>query len=429
MHNKIITIFRAPTEEGVEFYNAARDIASECGYFVSFVRKPTIDNITNAVWGDGLVVFDASIEPEGKHNYHCATYSLLNSMYSVVVSRTYLPINFRGHLEPIAPPYPDRWTNSDLLAALKQRLGSMTSLLPKPKKLRTFRGGLNLLETSIEKVREKRKSSFDIFLSYRASHAAEAGQLSAEILQETGQRLRIVRTDDMSYTDEILSLQRRWQILRGIYDSIQSAREFWVLWSADYLDSWWTQGELVMLAWMKAKKKPVLSIRSLNNDSPGPAASDLLPRLTKEQHHAIMKRLFLSNLPESLTRIRDLAKSRLARTLLRIEDPILDISFTEDAMLECRSCMKQLNTSTQPDVDKFLSGGAPVIRPVSHLQLLAAGNTGILHCPVCHAKYSITGGMPRYWWYPVRQERGTGPKGTVLEEHPIYRAQIQEASI
>jgi hypothetical protein len=60
--------------------------------------------VAQAAWDSGIVVFDATIDADC-HNYHAATYSLLLSEHCVVLSRIYLPMNFQGHLEPIAPPY------------------------------------------------------------------------------------------------------------------------------------------------------------------------------------------------------------------------------------------------------------------------------------------------------------------------------------
>jgi hypothetical protein len=218
-------------------------------------------DVVKAAWGEGVVVFDASIDPPDQHNYGAASYSLLFSLYSVVLSRSYLAMKFRGHMEPIAPPYSERWSNAELLGRLRQQLFDLVPLLPKPTGTHSLTGLEDLIESGQAPVQQKRKDSFDVFLSYRGTHAQAAQRLVDESLQEHGKRVRIIRTDDMSYPDEVLSLQRRWQVLRGIFDSLSAAHEFWVLWSDDYLASWWTQGEVVSFANMTEKAKPVLRRR------------------------------------------------------------------------------------------------------------------------------------------------------------------------
>jgi hypothetical protein len=125
MGKRTVTIFPTRSPDGVALGKAAREIASACRYHVRVVPSATLMDVVKAAWGEGVVVFDATIDPPVQHNYGSATYSLLNSPYSVVLSRSYLPMNFRGHLEPIAPPYPERWSNAELLERLRQRLSDL----------------------------------------------------------------------------------------------------------------------------------------------------------------------------------------------------------------------------------------------------------------------------------------------------------------
>jgi hypothetical protein len=190
MAYRTVTIFPTLSADGVEFGEGAREIASVCGYQVRVVPSATLVDVVRETWGEGVVVFDATIDAPDQHNYHAATYSLLTSLYSVVVSRSYLLMNFRGHLEPIAPPYPERWSNAELLPRLRQRLLELAPRFPKPAGARSLKGMLDLIESGQALVQQKRKDSFDVFLSYRGTHAQAAQRLVDESLREYGSSAR-----------------------------------------------------------------------------------------------------------------------------------------------------------------------------------------------------------------------------------------------
>lgn len=224
-----------------------------------------------------------------------------------------------------------------------------------------------------------------------------------------------------------MSLQRRWQVLRGIYASLSAAQEFWVLWSDDYLASWWTQGEVVSFANMTEKAKPILRIRGVREGAVVPSPAELIPRLTRRQQRTIFKRFLLCNLPESLVRIRKLSSSRLARILLGLRsDTMLEPSFIDDPMLECACCAQNKPADRKLDFEGFLSGEVLPMHTLSGWALARARETGVLQCPACQAVYRIASGPSRYWWYPMRGERGTGLGGMVLEERPLYRARLEQ---
>jgi hypothetical protein len=214
MAERTVTIFPTHSRDGAALAEAASVIAAECGYRVRVDSTPTPTDVTAAAWGDGAVIFDGTIDLHNEQNYRAATYSLLSSPYCIIVSRSYLPTNFRGHLEPIAPRYPKRWTNAYLLRGLRRRLLDLVPRFPRPAATRTLTGPLQLFRNAQDLVRQKQRDSFDVFLSYRGTHAQTAHRIVDAARREHGQRVRIIRTNDLSYPDEVLPLQRRWQVLR-----------------------------------------------------------------------------------------------------------------------------------------------------------------------------------------------------------------------
>jgi hypothetical protein len=422
MSPKAVTIVPTRSSDGIAFAEAASDIAAACGYEVRVLFTPTKHNVWKAAWGTGAVVFDATIEPGGDHNYASADYYLLMSPYNIVVSRSYLPVNFRGHLNPIAPPYPHRLTNEQLLEATKRRLEALIPRLPKPPQ--TMAHLEEDFDIAHEEVNHEQSDTFDVFLSYRGSYVNAASDLADAVGRTQGKRVQIIRTDDLSYLDEVLTLQRRWQILRRIYALMLTAHEVWVLWSDDYLDSWWTQGELVSFAYMSDDARRA-SLRVFHADDTGePSPEHLLPHLSPCQEDAITRRFILSNVPESLPRIRTLLRRPLARMLLGLaDDPMLAPSFSEDAMLECHVCKRRRPSVSKLDVGSFLDGDQSSLRAIPDDELTRSLVSGELHCPGCSSRYLISSGPPRYWWYPVRSRGPAGPRG--MQEHTLCRARLE----
>src|SRR4030095_10445815 len=78
---------------------------------------------------------------------------------------------------------------------LRQRLFDLVPLLPKPTGTHSLKGLEDLIESGQAPVQQKRKDSFDVFLSYRGTHAQAAQRLVDESLQEHGKRVRIIRTE------------------------------------------------------------------------------------------------------------------------------------------------------------------------------------------------------------------------------------------
>jgi hypothetical protein len=79
MGDRTVTIFPTRSPDGVELGKAARETASACGYQVRVVPSATLMDVVKAAWGEGVVVFDATIDLPDQHNYGAASYSLLFS--------------------------------------------------------------------------------------------------------------------------------------------------------------------------------------------------------------------------------------------------------------------------------------------------------------------------------------------------------------
>jgi hypothetical protein len=103
---KKMTIFATKSHDGRELAQAIADNAESAGLTVD--QKYTFDqsHVFRSVMTDNIVVFDATIESGSTHNLAHAVPLMLCADHVLIVSRSYLPLNFTSLRDAIAPPYP-----------------------------------------------------------------------------------------------------------------------------------------------------------------------------------------------------------------------------------------------------------------------------------------------------------------------------------
>ena len=110
-----LTIFTTRSSHSAALSEAITRSAKTIGFDCIETPQPSQEAVVAACLGDGALVFDATIEPDGSNIYSDALYALLSIDYNLVVSRTYLPANFLGVRRGVAPPYPETCDNAALL--------------------------------------------------------------------------------------------------------------------------------------------------------------------------------------------------------------------------------------------------------------------------------------------------------------------------
>src|SRR5207249_1455274 len=90
---------------------------------------------------------------------------------------------------------------------------------------------------------------------------------------------------ELAYSNELLTEMRRWQVLSTLDRWIGAADEVWVYNTDDYLDSWWTQGEIVTIAYRKAAGSyyPKLRVYDYKSGTLIDPPAIYLPQMTKVQ--------------------------------------------------------------------------------------------------------------------------------------------------
>ena len=126
-----ISLFYVENEEGIALRNEIlkiidtdfQDFDIQVQSFSSL--NSTQKDVNKSSLYDDLVIFDASVEKN--HNYNCATEQPKVLEHILVISRTYLPINFHGIRKGGYPNFPEIFSNDEILVWLKNEL---TTLIP-----------------------------------------------------------------------------------------------------------------------------------------------------------------------------------------------------------------------------------------------------------------------------------------------------------
>lgn len=214
------------------------------------------------------VIIDLSAEPNGQNTYNYLIEEHRFLDHILVVSRTHLPINVNPQRVGGAPvyPFPDReipgysWSNSDILSWLRRELEELLQeprkhLLNLPIEHPDFSSALNrnliLMVIDAKQQKKRRESSQPtIFLSYRGQYFGKVQKLAQQI--ETGKwhpgqkpKMILLTPGQLALEWEYLTEVRRWQVLGMLEELIEQCSEVWIYKSSNYLESWWTIGELV----------------------------------------------------------------------------------------------------------------------------------------------------------------------------------------
>jgi len=382
---------------------------------------------------DDLVIFDASIE-EG-HNYAAATAQPMTMDHVLVVSRTYLPLNFYGLRGNGAPEFPHRMTqsNEEIMKWLRAQLSELVALLPRSNNRKGLFGSFLTMRESLNKQDANRKARGQVFLSYRSRYVGAVETLKLRIDNgdfHGGQRRSVffLKPGELVYEDEILTEQRHWQLASMIDWKIGSADELWVYETDDYFDSWWTLAELATVAYRKAAGTDAPKVRLYDptraalRNSP----SDFLPVISSEQKRRMAR--WYANTdpgsmgPESLAQMRFLSQLPLIGRLSYFNDHVWSEEFWSTLILPCDRHRGHAPRSGTFDLDDFLWLSDPRLVRLPLTQLDSVSRCWEVTCPECQTPYKITlDPYPRYLWMPVRVGRPTGPDGSSLMELPIYR--------
>lgn len=427
------TIFPTGSDDGMELLEAVLPIARAFGLNLKVVRSPTQTQVTRACANDDIVFIDATVEPDGSHNYAAMTAQPMVMDHVLVMSRTYLPLNFYGLREGGAPSYPHRHTNSQIVSWIKSELKDLISSQPRQWWKKNLLGSIPTLWSDIHKAAARARERYQIFISFRNSDFPKVAELkerikSGEFHEGRSQGVRLFKPGELTFQDEVLSALQRWHILSIVEERLRTCREMWVFEGSQFYNSWWTRGEIVLLAYYHALNGHHPTLRIFQPHQNGRVISeppDVIPEITYEQKRA-MDRLF-SNTgrhmgAETARRTRELAGLPIFRDYKFFTDPVFSLSFLRDPLLEEQVSGTNGSQIKKIDVDEFLAMNEPPLRPVPKLVLDEAERSG----RVLDAGYEIrVEPNPRFIWYATRMGKLNGPEDTgelTIARQSVYRA-------
>jgi hypothetical protein len=423
------TIFPTTSAEGVELLEAVLPITQALGVDTKVIRNPTQTQMTHACAKDDVVLIDATVEPDGSHNYAAMTAQPTAMDHVLVMSRTYLPLNFYGLREGGAPSYPLRFTNSQIVSWLEGELEDLLSSQPRQWWKKSLLGSISTSWSDVNKAAARAQDRYQVFISFRNNDFAKVNKFkerleSGEFHDGRPQGVRLFEPGALTFQDEVLSAFQRWHVVSIVEERLRTCREMWVYEGSQFYNSWWTRGEIVLLAYYQALNGHHPTLQIFKPDQNGQVISEprgLVPEISHEQKRA-MDRLF-SNTgrhagAETARSTRELAELPILRNYKFFNDEVFSLSFLRVPLLE-----EQVSAAkSKIDVDEFLAMNEPPLRPVPKHILDEAERSG----RAVDGDYEIrVEPNPRFIWYATRMGKLNGPEDTgelTIARQSVYRA-------
>jgi hypothetical protein len=428
------TIIGTRSKEGQELNQMIYDLLRSMGMRVTCNESPDQSQFLRACIGQDLVIADATVEANGLHNYAAFTAQPISLDHILIVSRTYLPQNFYGMREGGAPIYPHSRTNREIIEWLKLELNDLMPALPRPswKKNMLITGMISPFQ-DLTKEQERARNRHQVFISYRNKEAESENFLNLKQSIKRGdyhngvsQGVRIFEPGELAYQDEILSPLQRWGILSAIEEKMRTIRECWIFESGDYYDSWWTCGEMVLMAYFQAvsKIRPVLKVYNQKEGKVRIEPNGIIPELTYEQRRNIDRLLSGSGRSrgaETAQKMRELSELPVIGSHVLFSHPVFSKEWFQLRLFEGYES-NAAGWENNLDVDDFMamSHPQPILIPNSILEETV--RRGQLQYEYKRNIYEIKVDKPRYDWYATRmgEPKGFGNELTIVTQ-PVFR--------
>ncbi|WP_421794652.1 hypothetical protein [Haliscomenobacter sp.] len=423
------TIFSTRSPEGKALEGMLRDFLHALGWIVSVHNQPTQSEFNSACIKQDVVFVDASVELAGTHNYAAFTAQPQAYDHVLVASRTYLPQNFYGLREGGAPPYPFSQNNQAIMAWIREQVADLLPNLPRTGK-NIWSTGLRGPLKDLEKARVRASQQHQIFVSFRNSVHKQAKDLQQQLAsgkfhQGVKQGVLLLSPGELAYQDEVLSYLQRWEILSIIEEKMRTVKEVWILESDQYYQSWWTSGEMVLMAYFQAvsKRRPLLKVYHPKTQKVEVEPAGVVPELSYEQRRSLDRLLSTAGRTrgaETAQKMREFASIPLIGRSAFFNHPAFSLEWTQQRVFE-----EPTNTgyswknALNPDL--FIEMVQPKLIPVPHEVLQQVAQRGATD----YQQYSFMMAPHRYIWYATRLGRLNGPKYSdelTIAQELVFRA-------
>ncbi len=490
----IISYFKCDSPQGNELYRETKRELERRGIQGLDAEVILRENETlagrDAFMCDDVVIFDASLEGnDAGRQYDALMEVMLYSEYVLIVSRTILPFNVFGtwkggyprYLRAGVAHYRESLTNREILSWMKNVLKKM--VLPNPRKISQDRFYKLSVEDRISMLASRSRTDYadegegykqrlQAFVSYCSRYSRcyseqdhQKDGYTVEDLIPFISETQGIPEGEIGYfppgklSRELMTLQRRWEVVSETFKLIFACAQFWILDAPGYWESWWTLSERVTLSYIlsvlpeycphiyiakfepKQRRFQVKAYLSLEEKR------RLLPKLDKRtlriiriyfansrtnsigyvrnpEYRRLMAKSFAAAFPK-----RDEWRDEYAMTIAETTElfrpwwgnrPDSD-SFWDDFILECPMC-KQKSKHTRYSVEGFLyPQNTPFYHVVRKEDIQQTGQ-GMFHytCPSCGCSFYFRT-ESYYRWYPMGEESLLNlPDAKLVERKEIY---------
>lgn len=530
MEKLTITILGLNTDKGKDLVETLKvalcPFLNEIGF-----ADPTINIVYNgqqydmlkACMADDIVILDASVEQDESgswdSNYAAATANPCALDNILVVSRTRLPFNFsvlRTNVPELGQNDKDdegniitsfendtivEWVKSEITQMSKPFKPSESSeaLPPRIPVIKDYKFNvppfeqLGAVDKSFYEIQEKKMlDSLDYmaaiqrkgaFISYRSHYYKEKyhGKSAQDLVElikylhkDKNYPVTIYAEGDIAF--EFMTEQRRWFVESFVDRKMRTMDEIWIFETDDkdgygYYDSWWTQGEIISLMYMKTNgfRLPKIFVYYYNEQlgkmKYEQKDESFIPELTKELNHELsqyfanaeganegMKNMrFLRGKSFLYKRLAHFAMRKMQKRFMNTEtmnkvmegndyksflssiySHVYDKSFTENRIVYHPSDMRHYTikdfrcpqfirdfmhiNSVRDDgkyKDEIESRG---FYSVSPQEMNKIAKTGIWQVPNSNEVKRIKKlDISQFQWWPIRQGAFTGPDNVIIE--------------
>jgi len=467
-----------------------------------------------------LVIFDASIEWNEKmgfdSNYFVATANPISDDRILVVSRTKLPINYvpmRSNIPILGEEHKEKdehgvlrskyhYTNDEIIKWVTKTLDEMIleKRIPKDPSAKITVPPFEQLSTianqltftieknsfdSLDYMKAKARGKRGAFVSYRSRYCYEkingwdVYKLSEYIKEKhKDNNFPVLYYADGDISKEFMTEQRRWEIVSFVDRRLREVKEVWIFNTVDYLDSWWTQGEILALMYIKAASPNELPEKIVlfdpNTGKIEEKGTDFIPYLSDElvleisRYYAnsdaitsgnegmgnmrmlrnvngILRRLAYFQMKKIQKKMYS-PESELAKVMdsisyesyvESINSHVYDLSFTENRVAACPNCQRKNicidNFKEESFIRDFIKTNSDDLN--EHITINKRGFFDITEtmfedilnkqewkCPKCNTPFSVQHEPEnnQYRWWAIRMGQETGPKGVVIERITVY---------
>lgn len=515
MENKItVSYFRCDTREGNELFIKMKDMLEKMDLGDKKIEVNLQENnpflATEAYLCDDVVIFDGSLEDQegnAKSNagqqYDAMLEPMKTAAHVLIVSRSQIPFNvmcvrkggYPNYIRTGISEYKEHITNDEILKWIKNIfMQDDTGLFNSHKLERNYYQGLpdqekaeilnKMIKENVDESQTETEEDAQIFVSYLSryskyfsSRKSGSQEYTVEDLIEYISKTQGIPLEQIGYfppgnlSRELMTVQRRWEIISVTDDFIRKCRQFWILDTPGYAQSWWTLSERITLSYIYAEdpqKCPDVYVAKYTPECRNfqikkyldvEAKKSFLPKISQNTEKELA-RYFANSRPDGvgyeniwimklMHHLPDSAVRFLSRRTYKMMEEIMpaileDIgatieeyeetaikssksdvytkSFWEDWIMECPYCKMQ-NSNNRYNKETFLypqkSSFCHVVKK-RDLRYNADKDRYIVVCRKCKHKFYFNKGF-FYRWYPIRGGSiHTGPGGKSIEKKTAF---------